>query len=96
MKRHYPELVGDIIKQAIEKSDAAETFQQQRACYLWSEIVGPAVNRMTTRRWVDRDTLHVVIASGAIKNELSFMTSRLITLINQAIGKDVIAHIVIH
>jgi predicted nucleic acid-binding Zn ribbon protein len=96
MKRNQPTLVGDIIARAIDQSGSREVFDRQRVCYLWPEVVGPTINRLTTRRWVDRDELHVVIASAALKNELSFMNSRLTELINQAFGAQIISKIVIH
>jgi len=96
MKRREPMAVGDIIRQAIESYGATDDFNRQRVCSLWPEIVGPSINRMTTRRWVDHDTLHVVIASAAVKNELLFMRSRLVELLNQAAGKETISSIIIH
>ena len=96
MKRNEPTLVGDIIAQAINMSGSREVYDRQRVCYLWPEVVGPTINRLTTRRWVDRDELHVAIASAALKNELSFMNARLTQLINEAFGAQIISRIVIH
>jgi predicted nucleic acid-binding Zn ribbon protein len=96
MKRHDPMLVSDIIRQAINQSGSREVFDRQRVCYLWPEVVGPTINRMTTRRWVDRDELHVSIASASLKNELSFMTSSLVKQINDIMGSNVISKVVIH
>ncbi len=96
MKRHYPEHISTVINRAIEDSGATETFRRQRVCYLWTEIVGPTINRVTVRRWTERDELHVVIASGPVKNELAFMRSRLVEALNKAVGAQVISNIIIH
>ena len=88
--------MGQIIRQAIEQTGSGADFDLQKAGYLWSEIVGPDINRQTVRRWIERDELHVVIASAALKNELSFMTTRLRDLINQAVGAPVLSRLVIH
>lgn len=96
MKKRYPQQVGQIIRQAIEQTGSGADFDLQKAGYLWSEIVGPDINRQTVRRWIERDELHVVIASAALKNELSFMTTRLRDLINQAVGAPVLSRLVIH
>ncbi|MBO5053526.1 MAG: DUF721 domain-containing protein [Muribaculaceae bacterium] len=96
MKKRYPQPIGSIIRQAIEQSGSATTFDLQRASYLWTEIVGPQINRQTVRRWIDHDELHVVIASAALKNELSFMSTRLRDLINQAAGSPILSRVVIH
>ncbi|MEE1207834.1 MAG: DUF721 domain-containing protein [Muribaculaceae bacterium] len=96
MKRHEAESVGDIIRQAFERAGAAETFDRQRVSYLWPEIVGPSINRETTRRWVDGDTLHVCIASASLRNDLGYMAPSLVEKLNAAAGKPVIRRILFH
>lgn len=96
MKRTEALAVGDIIKAMIESDGDTATFDRQKICYLWSEIVGPTINRVTTNRYVENDTLHVFISSASIKSELSFITYPLIEKLNEAAGKKVIKKIRIH
>ncbi|MDE7125832.1 MAG: DUF721 domain-containing protein [Muribaculaceae bacterium] len=96
MQRREAESVGDIIKRAIESSGAAEAYDNQRICYLWPEVVGHLINRHTTRRWVESGTLHVVITSASLKNELAFHRQTLISHLNKAAGRDVINNIIFH
>ena len=69
---------------------------EQKACFLWPEIVGPGVNRYTTRRYVERGVMHVYITSAVLKNELSYIRTRLVEQINRAVGSDVITSIIFH
>ncbi len=96
MKRRDPLRVDAIIRQAITAAGADESYERARASYLWGEVVGPTVNRYTVRRWIQQDELHVVIASAALKNELSFSKGRIIRHINELVGEDVISRLVIH
>ncbi len=96
MKRRDPLPIGALIARAIEASGSTDTYRRQQACYLWSEDVGPTINRATVRRWIVRDELHVVISSGPVKNELSFMASGIVDAINQALGTSLISRLVIH
>ncbi len=96
MKRHVPLRVDAIIRQAITAAGADESYERARASFLWSEVVGPTVNRYTVRRWIQQDELHVVIASASLKNELSFSKERIVHHINQLVGKNVISKLVIH
>ena len=96
MKKREALSIGEIIRRAIEQTGKSDEFDRQQACFLWSEIVGPAINRQTTRRWIDRDTLHVTIASAARKNELLFLAPALVDRINSAVGRPVITQIIIH
>lgn len=69
---------------------------QQRACYLWPEIVGPGINRYTFKRYVDNGVLHVYMTSSVLKNELSFNRSALVEQINRAVGEQAITSIIFH
>lgn len=96
MKRHEAESVGSIIKRAFESAGNAPAFDRQQVCYLWSEVVGPSINRQTTRRWVEGDTMHVCIRSASLRNDLGFMASSLVEKLNEAVGKPVIRRILFH
>lgn len=96
MKRRYPELIGNIIEKALKENEISSSLNEQKISYLWSEIVGPGINRYTTRRFVESGTLHVFISSASLKNELQYMRSHLIEELNKAAGANVINRIVIH
>lgn len=96
MKRSDPKTFGEIFDEAMARVGMTDTYDEQRASYLWTEIVGPTVNRMTTRRYISDGVLHVYISSGPLKSELSFLTDTLIKRINDAVGRQVVKSIVIH
>lgn len=97
MKRHETKPIGQIITEAFRAAGTSELYDRQRVCYLWTEITGPTINRMTTRRWVDREgALHVSITSASLRNDLQFLAPKLIERLNEAAGKKVITRIVFH
>lgn len=96
MKRSEALAVGDILRAMLESDGDLATFDRQKLCYLWSEIVGSYINRHTSKRFVDGDTLHVFIDSGPLKSELQYMVSTLIDQLNNAVGKRIIKRIAIH
>lgn len=96
MKRTYPQSVAEIIDEVFRANGLTQTVAEQRLCYLWPEIVGPGINRYTTRRYIDNGTLHVYISSGPLKSELQFMKQSLLQQLNRAAGSTVITDIAIH
>ncbi len=90
-------MVGDIIREIVETNDSSgEFFNRRKLEYCWSQVVGPAINQATIRRYVEGDVLHVYLSSAAIKSELAFMKDPLIRALNDAAGSRVISKIVIH
>lgn len=96
MKRSEPRTVNDIIEEYLKAEGLTETVDEQRASYLWPEVVGHVINRYTTRRYVERGVLHVYLSSAALKQELSFCRERLVSDINARIGREVVTELVIH
>lgn len=96
MKRTEPRSFAEIYAEAIEKAGMTDTFAQQQASYLWSEIVGPGVNRYTTKRYVADGVLHVFISSAPLKNELLFHRAAIIKNINERVGSEAIKEIIFH
>lgn len=96
MKHSEALSIGDLFKMMMDSSGDTVAFNRQKAAYMWSEIVGPTINRATIRRYVEGDILHVWIDSAPLKSDLAFSLPRLITHINEAVGAPVIKKIVIH
>lgn len=90
--------VAQLIDMALNQTDKRPVFDGQQVCYLWPQIVGPSINRQTTRRWVDpaTATMHVCISSAVLRNELGYMAASIMQRLNQAAGKEVIKRIIFH
>lgn len=96
MKWTEPKTFSEIFNEAMTRVGMSDTYDEQRASYLWTEIVGPTINRFTTRRYIADGVLHVYITSAPLKSELSFLTDMLMKRINDAVGRQVVTSIVIH
>ncbi len=96
MKRTYPRHIAAIIDEAMERAGLTDSLNEQRASAAWVDIVGPGINRYTTRRYVDHGVLHVYLTSASLKNELSFSRAPLIEAINRQVGAPVVTEIVFH
>lgn len=96
MKRTEPISIKQLIDKVMLESDTREAMMQQRASYLWTEVVGSGVNRFTFRRYVDKGVLHVYITSASLKNDLGFLRQNILKEINSRLGAEVLSDIVIH
>ena len=96
MKRTYPKHIAAIIDEAMDRAGLTDSLNEQRASAAWVDVVGPSINRYTTRRYVDHGVLHVYLTSAPLKNELGFVRDRLIQAINRLVGVEVVTEIVFH
>ncbi len=94
MKRREAMSIGDIIADAMSRAGLSDVMARQRACYLWSELVGPGVTRYATRRYVTDDgVLHIEISSGPLAQELMMARSSMRDELNRRVGCDAITEI---
>ncbi|MDE6079368.1 MAG: DUF721 domain-containing protein [Duncaniella sp.] len=96
MKRTYPRHIGSIIDEVMERCGLTDSLNDQRASAIWAEVVGPGINRYTSRRYVDRGVMHVYLTSAPLKNELQFVKERLIEALNKALGAEIVKELIIH
>ncbi|MCI9173001.1 DUF721 domain-containing protein [uncultured Duncaniella sp.] len=96
MKRTYPKHIAAIIDEAMDRAGLTDSLNEQRAAAAWVDVVGPSINRYTTRRYVDHGVMHVYMTSAPLKNELGFVRDRLIEAINRQVGVETVKEIVFH
>ncbi len=96
MKRTEPKSIAEIIDESMARAGLTGAMAEQKACYLWPEIVGPGINRYTFKRYVDHGVLHVYLTSSVLKNELFYHRSHLVEQINNAVGSTAITSIEFH
>ncbi len=96
MKKSEALSVGDIISRAIAATGNADEYARQQVVFLWPEVVGPTINRHTTRRWIDGESMHVCLDSSVLKNELMYLTDSITLRLNDIMGRTVITKIIIH
>lgn len=96
MQRVEPMSIRQIIDKVIDASGTKEAVLEHRATYMWPDIVGQGINRVTTRRYVSKGVLHVYISSASMKSEIEFSKHRIIDAINTALGEEVLTGLMVH
>ena len=61
----------------------------------WANLMGNGVNNYTTSIELRNDTLFVSLSSSVLREELSHGKSKIITLINEELGKELVKKLVL-
>ncbi len=96
MKKTQAKQIGDIVQEYLQKENLDLQLDEHRASALWPQIVGNGINRYTMKRWVRDGVMHVQLSSAPLRNELQLNRSRVIELINKALGREVIHEIIFY
>ena len=90
MKRTSPMSIAEIVDKVIKSNNLEEGMLSHRAMTVWSEVVGPVINRHTVERRVYRGVLYVRINSAPVRQELSMQRNLLLDALNTALGRQVL------
>ncbi|MGI9547245.1 MAG: DUF721 domain-containing protein [Flavobacteriaceae bacterium] len=61
----------------------------------WKSIMGPGVNNYTTAVDLRGETLYISLSSSVLREELSLGRSKIIKMLNEELGKELIQKLVL-
>ncbi len=95
-KRHNSHLnLGEALNEFIQKNKLQKGIDKVDARDAWAKLMGNGVNNYTTNVELRNETLFVSLSSSVLRQELSMGTSKIITMLNEELGKDLIKKLVL-
>ncbi|WP_418263474.1 DUF721 domain-containing protein [Flavobacterium faecale] len=87
--------VGDVLKQIIQGNKLQPGMDQISVKEAWVSLMGNGVNSYTQNVVLKNSTLYVELTSSVLREELSLGKSKIIKMINEEIGRDVVTNVVL-
>lgn len=95
-KRHAEELsLGDVLKEFVQSNKLEKGLKQVQVVDAWNELMGPAIEKYTTHVKLDREKLYVQLSSSVLREELSYGRQKIIKLMNEELGEEIIKELVL-
>jgi len=95
-KRHNEHMsLSDALKEFVEKNKLQSGLDKIEVNDSWVKLMGNGVNSYTTSVKLQRDTLYVQLSSSALREELSYGKEKIIKMLNEDLGKEVIKKLVL-
>jgi len=95
-KRHNENMtLSDVLKEFVSTNKLQEGLDKVEIKDAWENLMGNGVNSYTTSVQLKRDTLYVQLSSSVLREELSYGKEKIITLLNEALGKELIKTLVL-
>ena len=82
--------LGDILKDFIASSKLEKGLNKISVEEAWHQVMGNAISKYTTQVLLERDTLYVQLSSSVLREELTYGKEKIITLLNEALGKELV------
>lgn len=87
--------VGDILKEIIQSNKLQPGMDQVAVRDAWKNLMGNGVNTYTRNIALKGSTLYVELTSAVLREELSFGKAKIIQMLNEELGKEVVKEVVL-
>ena len=87
--------IGDVLKQFIEKNKLQSGMDKIDVEDAWKSLMGNGVNSYTKEVLLKGTTLYVSLTSAVLREELSYGKQKIIKMINDELGKEVIKDVIL-
>lgn len=87
--------IGDVLKQIIEVNKLQPGMDQISVKEAWVSLMGNGVNSYTKNVVLKGSTLYVELTSAVLREELTHGKSKIITMINEELRRDIVKEVVL-
>ncbi|WP_298488501.1 DUF721 domain-containing protein [uncultured Maribacter sp.] len=95
-KRKFGNLpLNEALQEFIKENKLQGGMDKVNVKEAWINLMGNGVNNYTTDVELRNETLFVSLSSSVLRNELSQGKSKIITMLNEELGKEIIKKLVL-
>ncbi len=85
--------IQDLMAEVLEKNNLSKGMLQLKVKDLWNDLMGSGIASYTQNIELRKDVLFVRLSSSVLRQELSYGKQKIITMLNEALEKEVIKEI---
>ncbi|WP_127141456.1 DUF721 domain-containing protein [Flagellimonas marinaquae] len=95
-KRHSSHIpLSEALSEFIQENKLQKGMDRVNARDAWANLMGNGVNNYTTSMELRNETLYVSLSSSVLREELSLGKTKIIKMINEELGKELVKKLVL-
>ena len=95
-KRHNDQQkIDDLLKSFVKENKLEKGLDKVNVEAAWRDLMGKGVNNYTNSVKLHQDTLYVELSSSVLREELSYGKDKIVTMLNEALGKNLITKLIL-
>ena len=95
MSRHNEHTLKEAITQLLKAYKLDDKLAERSLISSWKKVMGDMIARHTTDLYIKHKQLFVTLDSAGLRNELSLAKNKIIKILNEEAGAEVINDIVL-
>ena len=90
MKHDRTQSLREAIGKYLKEEKLEGKLNEHKLIGMWQELMGPTIASRTARMFIKKKTLYVNMNSAPLKQELNISKAKVLKLIHQKVGIDII------
>jgi hypothetical protein len=86
--------ISSVIEEIIKRNNLEKGLNEVDAKKAWKDIMGNGVNSYTNEVQLKNKVLYVSLTSSIVRAELSLGKDKIMTMMNEELGKNIIENII--
>ncbi len=87
--------MGEALREFIKKNRLQKGMDRVEVREAWANLMGNGVNHYTSAIELRGDTLFVSLSSSVLREELGLGKSKIVTMLNEELGRDLVKKLVL-
>lgn len=86
----------DVITDWLSNHPMARKAKETQIIHLWGDMLGPVISKHTTSISFHSGKLQVRLDSAALRNELAYARTQIITDLNKELGEEMVKELILN
>lgn len=95
MRKSNTQTIGEVISDYLRELRIDKKVLEARVINSWPSVVGPTIARQTEKLYIRNGVFYVHVSSPVLRNELAYMKTRIVEVLNEQAGEKVIIKVVL-
>ena len=94
-RKFEPQLLGKVLSEIVESKALHRGITNEKINGLWNQILGDNISQFTDKVELRNETIYVSLSSAPLREELSYGKEKIMRMLNEEMGKEIIKKIVL-
>lgn len=87
--------ISEALQEFVTDNKLQKGLDKVHVREVWNSQMGPAIEKYTTALKLERETLYVQLSSSVLREELSYGKEKIIKMLNEELGRELVKKIVL-
>lgn len=95
MSKHNEHTLKEAIEHLLKAYKLDDRLAEKRLVGSWEKVMGVMISKHTTDLYIKHKQLFVTLDSSALRNELALAKSKIVKMLNEEVGSEVITEVIL-